>query len=126
MENSLALILDRVNQGACSLNQVVHWMCEEPARVWNIRNKGQIEVGFDADLTLVDLAMPHPVDNQHQQTKCKWSPWHGAELLGTVRRTWVKGTEVFRKESDGREWYSPQQNVGDEIEYTELGRFRDD
>ncbi|MCA9203135.1 MAG: dihydroorotase, partial [Planctomycetales bacterium] len=53
VENSLALLLNQVAQGRCTLEQVVHWMCDAPARVWDIINKGRIAVGYDADLVLV-------------------------------------------------------------------------
>lgn len=96
VENSLALMLDQVNQGRCSIEQVVSWMCDAPARVWDILNKGRIEVGYDADLVLVDMQMTAEVRNEQQQTKCRWSPWHGSRLTGWPVRTWVMGHEVFR------------------------------
>ena len=95
VENSLALMLDCVNQSRCSLEQLVHWMCEAPARVWNIRNKGRITEGYDADLVLVDLQKEHMVQNAEQLTKCGWSPWDGVLLTGQPVRTWVMGHTVF-------------------------------
>ncbi|MCP3694960.1 MAG: dihydroorotase [Planctomycetaceae bacterium] len=95
VENSLALLLNQVNAGRCTLEQVVHWMCDAPARVWDIMNKGRIEVGYDADLVLVDLARSHEVRNSEQQTKCKWSPWDGETLVGLPVRTWVMGHNVY-------------------------------
>ena len=91
VENSLALLLNQVNQGRCSLEQVVHWMCDAPARVWDIVNKGRIEVGYDADLVLVDLEKTAEIRNEDQQTKSGWSPWHGESLTGWPVRTWVRG-----------------------------------
>jgi dihydroorotase len=99
VENSLALMLDQVNRGRCSLNQVVHWMSDAPARVWDLVGKGRIEAGYDADLVLVDLQRTAVIRNEEQQTKCGWSPWHGETLRGWPVRTWVMGREVFR---DGR------------------------
>jgi dihydroorotase len=99
VENSLALMLDQVHRGRCTLEQVVHWMCDAPARVWDIVNKGRIAVGYDADLVLVDLNKSAVVRNEEQLTKCGWSPWHGQTLTGWPMRTWVLGREVFR---DGR------------------------
>ena len=96
VENSLALMLNQVNRGTCTLTQVVHWMCDAPARVWDIVGKGRIAVGYDADLVLVDLAKPQAVRNEDQLTKCGWSPWHGETLTGWPVRTWVMGREVFR------------------------------
>ena len=99
VENSLALMLNEVHRGRCSLEQVVHWMCDAPARVWDIVDKGRIVEGYDADLVLVDLNRRHTVRNVEQLTKCGWSAWDGVELVGLPVRTWVRGQEVFR---DGR------------------------
>jgi dihydroorotase len=96
VENSLALMLNEVHRGRVTLQQVVHWMCEAPARVWDIVGKGRIEVGYDADLVLVDLERVAEVRNEQQITKCGWSPWHGQKLVGWPVRTWVMGHEVYR------------------------------
>ncbi len=97
IENSLALMLHQVNQGRCTLEQVVAWMCDAPARVWDIVNKGRIAVGYDADLVLVDMHKTATVRDEEQETKSKWSPWHGEALTGWPVRTWVMGHEVFRE-----------------------------
>jgi dihydroorotase len=96
VENSLALMLNEVQRGRCSLQQVVHWMCDAPARVWDIVGKGRIAVGYDADLVLVDLHKTAEIRNETQETKARWSPWHGQTLTGWPVRTWVLGQEVFR------------------------------
>lgn len=95
VENSLALMLNSVNEGRCSLQQVVSWMCEAPAAVWNIAHKGRIETGFDADLVLVDLNRKREVRNEDQVTKSGWTPWHGTELQGWPVRTIVLGQTVW-------------------------------
>jgi dihydroorotase len=97
VENSLALLLDQVHRGRCTIEQVVHWMCDAPARVWDLVDKGRIAEGYDADLVLVDLQKTAEVRNEQQQTKCRWSPWHGQTLQGWPVRTWVLGHEVFRE-----------------------------
>jgi dihydroorotase len=96
VENSLALMLNEVNKGRCTLQQVALWMCDAPARVWDIVGKGRIEVGYDADLVLIDLQKEAEIRNEEQITKCGWSPWHGTRLRGWPVRTWVMGREVFR------------------------------
>lgn len=95
VENSLALMLNQVHQGRCSLAQVVQWMCAAPARIWNLKAKGAIREGFDADLVLVDLTLSQEVRNEHQLTKCGWSPWHGETLTGWPVRTLVHGRTVW-------------------------------
>ena len=96
VENSLALLLNQVSLGLCTIDQVVHWMCDAPARVWDIVNKGRITPGYDADLVLVDLNKTAIIRNEEQETKSRWSPWHGTTLTGWPVRTWVVGQEVFR------------------------------
>ena len=96
VENSLALVLNEVNRGRCSIEQVVRWMCDAPARVWDLVGKGRIEVGYDADLVLVDLNKAATVRKADQETKSRWSPWDGVALTGWPVRTWVQGQEVFR------------------------------
>ena len=99
IENSLALMLNEVNRGRCTLEQVVHWMCDAPARVWDLVGKGRIEVGRDADLVLVDLGERREIRNGQQLSKCGWSPWNGVELTGWPVATWVGGRKVY---ADGR------------------------
>lgn len=96
VENSLALMLNSVHEGRCTLEQVVAWMCEAPARVWNIDCKGIIAPGYDADLVLVDLAKSKTIRDEDQQTKSKWSPWAGETLTGWPVMTFVHGQCVFR------------------------------
>jgi dihydroorotase len=57
--------------------------------------KGKIQIGYDADLVLIDLSLPHVIDNRSQESKCGWSPWHGTQLTGKPVMTWVMGTLVY-------------------------------
>ncbi|QDT69709.1 Allantoinase [Planctomycetes bacterium MalM25] len=99
VENSLALMLNEASRGRCTLEQIVHWMCDAPARTWDLLNKGRIATGYDADLVLVDLEKRHTIRSVDQLTKSGWSPWDGVELTGQPVRTWVNGLTVY---SDGR------------------------
>jgi dihydroorotase len=96
VENVMALMLNEVNRGRCTLGQVAHWMCDAPARVWDIVNKGRIAEGYDADLVLVNMQLEKTIRNAEQETKCRWSPWDGVTLRGWPVRTFVMGREVYR------------------------------
>ena len=95
VEVVLPLMLNEVNRGRCTLQDLAAWMCDRPARIWDIVGKGRIEEGWDADLVLVDMAAERAVRNEEQRTKCGWSPWDGAVLKGWPVRTWVGGRTVF-------------------------------
>lgn len=96
VENSLSLMLDAAHRGLCTVEQVVSWMCDAPARVWDIVNKGRIVPGYDADLVLVDLQKSATIRNSEQATKCGWSPWDGVTLTGWPVQTIVLGETVFK------------------------------
>ncbi|MCA8991970.1 MAG: dihydroorotase [Planctomycetaceae bacterium] len=99
VENSLALLLNAVHEGRCTLENVVDWMAAAPARIWSMKAKGQIAEGCDADLVLVDLQKQHTIRNAEQVTKSGWSPWDGVTLTGLPVETWVMGQRVW---SDGK------------------------
>lgn len=95
VENYFALLLDRASRGDCTWNQIASWTSDAPARVWGIVGKGRIEVGYDADLVLVDPNMERTITNENQFTKSKWSPWAGRTLRGWPVKTWVGGHLAF-------------------------------
>jgi dihydroorotase len=115
VENSLALMLNQVSKGLCSIEQVVQWMCSRPAEIWNMVGKGKIEVGADADLALVDLELTQTVLNENQETKSGWSPWHGDSLTGWPVKTWVMGNQVFCLDNGQAKFDTSI--LGSEIEY---------
>ncbi|GAA4435391.1 dihydroorotase [Bremerella cremea] len=96
VDTALPLMLDMVAKDKCTLEDVVHWMCEGPALVWDILEKGRIEVGYDADLVLVDMNKTQVIRGPHMETKCRWTPFEGREVTGWPVRTWVCGKEVYR------------------------------
>ena len=98
VENSLALMLDRVAGGQCTIGQVADWMCDAPARVWGIVGKGRIAEGYDADLVLVDLERQRTIRDREQLTKSRWSPWDGETLTGWPVATFVGGHRVWDAE----------------------------
>ena len=111
LENSLALMLDAVNRGIISLGRVVEAMCEAPALVWDIVNKGEIKDGYDADLVLVDMNEEREIIGREQLTRCRWSPWEGWKLRGWPVTTWVMGQKVYSR------GILDQRVLGGEIEY---------
>lgn len=97
VELSLPLFLDQVNKGHCTLKEVVRWMCERPAKIFQIKNKGFIRPGMDADLVLVDLNRSKPVQNRDLHTKCRWSLFDGMTLKGWPVMTLIDGHVTYRE-----------------------------
>ncbi|MFH0868397.1 MAG: dihydroorotase family protein [Candidatus Woesearchaeota archaeon] len=94
-ETMLPLLLNAVNEKKLTLKKLVQLCCENPAKIFKIKNKGVIKEGFDADLTIIDLDMEKEVKNDELFTKCKWSPFDGWKLKGCPVMTLVNGNIVF-------------------------------
>ncbi len=97
VETSLPLMLTQAVAGKCTIEQVSRWMSTAVAAAYGIVNKGAIEIGYDADLVLVDLENYHPVDRATLETKCKWSPFEGWNLTGYPLYTIVNGHVVYER-----------------------------
>jgi dihydroorotase len=91
LETSLALMLNAVNDEKIDLETVVDLMCKKPAKLYGLKNKGEIIEGFDADLTVIDMNLMQEVSNDRLYTKCGWSPYDGWELKGWPVMTFVNG-----------------------------------
>ena len=76
-------------------------MCEGPAKVYGIQNKGSLIEGYDGDLAIVDLEASRKITDSDTWTKVGWTPYHGMELVGWPRYTIVDGEVVHRREVDG-------------------------
>ena len=96
VETALPLMLTAAHRGEVSLQQVVHWMCEAPAQAYRIPKKGRIEVGWDADLVLVDLENFKPVRREELLSRCGWSPFEGWSLTGWPLVTIVAGQLAWK------------------------------
>jgi dihydroorotase-like cyclic amidohydrolase len=94
VETSLRLFL---TFGRLPLPRLVEVMCERPARVWGLYpRKGSIQVGADADLTIVDLAREDTIEAQRLHGKNNLSPWEGVRTRGLAVATIVRGRVVMR------------------------------
>jgi dihydroorotase len=94
-ETMLPLLLNAVNEKKLTLKKLVQLCCENPAKIFKIKNKGFIKEGFDADLAIIDLELEKEVKNNELFTKCKWSPFDGWKLKGWPAATIVNGNIVF-------------------------------
>ncbi len=95
VETSLPLMLNQVNLGLCSIQEVVRWMCEKPVELYGVVGKGRIAPGYDADFILVDMERKRTIENGKLQTKVNWSPYHGLTTKGWPVMTFVNGNMVY-------------------------------
>ncbi|WP_010252096.1 dihydroorotase [Acetivibrio cellulolyticus] len=85
-----------VKPGHLTIEQLVEKMCVNPSKILGL-NKGSIEVGSCADLTILDINEEFEVDIQKFSSKSKNSPFNGFKLQGTVYYTIVNGNVIVRE-----------------------------
>lgn len=102
VETSLAVMLDHVNNGQCTLEDVVRWMSTNVADCYNMAGKGQLIEGSDGDVVLIDLNMEIKVEDDNSWSRVGWNPFSGRTLKGWPVLTIVAGIPVFmRNEKTG-------------------------
>ncbi|MFH1663394.1 MAG: dihydroorotase [archaeon] len=112
VETVFPLLLNAAAEKKLKLEKVVQVLCENPAKIYGIKNKGQIKKGFDADFVLVDLKKSFTVKNEKLHSKCSWSPFNGIKLKGRIEQTIIAGEIVFDNGKINEEFR------GKEIEFT--------
>lgn len=96
VETLLPVLLTFVSQGRLTLEKLIEMLCERPAALYSMVGKGRVEVGYDADIAIVDPTETWIVDQSELHSKCGWSPYHGAELTGRVKSVVVGGSLSLR------------------------------
>ncbi len=94
LETALSLTLGLVEEGVLSLEQAVEKLTSAPAAVFGLK-KGTLEVGADADVTIVDQQAQWVVDPGKFRSKSRNTPFVGWKVKGLVLTTIVGGRVVF-------------------------------
>lgn len=89
-------MLNLIAEGLIPLEQLVRLACEGPARVFGARDRGALEPGFAADLTIVDLDAVRTVERSWIASRCGWSPYEGLRWRGWPIHTVVGGALAMR------------------------------
>jgi len=97
VETSLPILLNKVNQGWCSLQDITKWFSAHATSCFKIKDKGFLKAGYDADLTLIDMKKVKVIKGADLQTRSKWSCFEGESIQGWPVMTFVNGQCVFRE-----------------------------
>ena len=91
VQTLMPVMLNHINDGKLSLNQLIKLVCENPVKIFGIQNKGFIKEGYDADFTIVDMNKKIIIKNENIESKCRWSPFNEVEFKGTPVATIIAG-----------------------------------
>lgn len=95
VQTTAAIMLNHINEGRMSLERLVDLTSHGPNRIFGISRKGRIAVGYDADLTIVDLKREETISNEQVSSRAGWTPYHGKKVKGWPVGTIIRGKVVM-------------------------------
>ena len=108
---SLVTMLELVDKGVLTLERLVELMCHNPARLFEVRGRGFIREGCQADIVIVRPKSAWVVTKNIIQSRCGWSPMEGHMYLWRVERTLCNGHTVYDKGIIDKDY------IGEEIRF---------
>ena len=94
---SLVTMLELTDQGVLSLERLVELMCHHPALLFEVRQRGFLREGYQADIVIVRPNTGWTVTKDCIQSRCGWSPMEGHMYLWRVERTLCNGHTVYQQ-----------------------------
>lgn len=95
VQTLVPVMLDHVNAGRMSLSRFVDMTSAGPNRLFGIAQKGRLAVGYDADMTIVDLKRQETIRNEWVASRAGWTPYDGVKVTGWPVGTIIRGNTVM-------------------------------
>ncbi len=95
VQTLVPIMLDHVAAGRLTLARFVDLTSAGPQRLFGIAGKGRIAVGYDADLTVVDLRRRETIRDGWIASRCGWTPYDGMSVTGWPVGTVIRGERVM-------------------------------
>ncbi|WP_405305481.1 dihydroorotase [Methanobrevibacter sp.] len=97
LETVVPLLLTEVNNGNLDFKLIPKIFSENASKVYDLKTKGKIDIGYDADFTVIDLKQEGKFDISEFKTKAEYSPFDGWKYKGLPVMTIVNGKTVMNK-----------------------------
>ncbi|MDO8870865.1 MAG: dihydroorotase [Methanobacteriaceae archaeon] len=95
LEVVLKLLLSKYHEQKISLDSIKRLLCENPAKIFNLKNKGFIKIGMDADIVIIDLKREGIINSEEFYSKGHYTPFEGMKYHGAPIMTICRGNLVM-------------------------------
>jgi allantoinase len=99
LDTTLPLMIQAALSGRTTLERVVEAYSQRPAEWYRLPNKGRLEVGYDADIVIVDPEPVWQITDDDVTSRAGWSPYSGVAVKGEIATVLLRGQPI----ADGSE-----------------------
>jgi allantoinase len=94
-EYLLSGVISEGSKRGMSYNHMAELLSFNPAQRFGLLGKGDIGLGYDADIVLVDPHASFVVRAAESESHQGYTPFEGVELTGRVKSTFLRGSLVY-------------------------------
>jgi allantoinase len=98
-EYMLPALISEGRKRGLGFNRMAELVSWNPAQRYGLNHKGDIAVGFDADLALVDDSVAYTIHASESESCQGYTPFEGLQLQARVDQTWLRGQLIY---ADGK------------------------
>ncbi|MEM7594103.1 MAG: amidohydrolase family protein, partial [Cyanobacteria bacterium P01_A01_bin.83] len=91
----LSSIFSEGSKRGMSYNYMAELLCWNPAQRFGLWEKGDIALGYDADLVILDPDETFVVSAAESQSQQGYTPFEGMELTGRIKNTFLRGNLIY-------------------------------
>ncbi len=95
VQTLVPVMLTHVAAGRLTLPRFVDLTSHGPQRIFGLAGKGRLALGWDADMTIVDLGARRVIEDGWIASTCGWTPYAGMEAQGWPVGTLIRGRRVM-------------------------------
>lgn len=95
VQTLVPIMLDHINAGRLSIERFVDLTSSGPNRIFGMARKGRVAVGYDADMTIVDMKRRETITHAQGGSRAGWTPYDGKTVTGWPVGTFVRGLKVM-------------------------------
>src|SRR5688500_11095454 len=95
LETAIGLAFELVHRGVIDLERLVALCSTNPARIFNLENRGTFRQDAHADITILDANYQWVFDTTSSKSKSRNTPFDGREMTGAAIATIVGGRLVY-------------------------------
>jgi len=94
-EYLMSALVSEGSKRGLSFNKMAELTSYNPARRYGLRRKGDIEIGLDADLVLVDPKETWTIRSEESESAQGYTPFENQELKARVTTTFLRGIRIY-------------------------------